>query len=333
MVRNYIILYLLSVVLLMIVATVRMAPAIQNDIEDRAKKVISDGAYDVILASVHGRNVSISGAVADQESATQLVEGISSLKGVGSVDRQFVISPEMPLVISKSAGKLTFRGIVPEYRARDFLVSYARDVYRKANVRDETVVRSGEADLTWPNMVRTIIEESQNFETVEFLISGRVVSIRRSDSLDADGVQSLRNRLEAGFVLIDETEASGISNGRQCTDMLSEITTSGSIAFASGTAELSPEAVGAIQRIAKIMSTCSEDRFLIVGHTDASGSETSNVRLSRSRAAAVVASLEKIGVDSSRLQYDGRGSSEPVADNETPEGKAKNRRIEFIRLD
>ena len=70
--------------------------------------------------------------------------------------------------------------------------------------------------------------------------------------------------------------------------------------------------------------------ILIEGHTDADGEEQANLDLSSARAQAVLDQLVARGVEASRLTAQGFGEAEPVASNESKEGKAKNRRIEFV---
>ena len=71
----------------------------------------------------------------------------------------------------------------------------------------------------------------------------------------------------------------------------------------------------------------------IVGHTDSDGDEKSNLDLSKRRAASVKNVLSKdFGIAMARMGTDGKGESEPVSPNSTPEGKANNRRVEFIKL-
>ncbi|MBQ0068160.1 MAG: OmpA family protein [Bacteroidales bacterium] len=102
------------------------------------------------------------------------------------------------------------------------------------------------------------------------------------------------------------------------------------ILFETGKADLKPESMEEIQKVADYMKKNATARFLVVGHTDNVGSATSNQTLSEKRAKSVVAALAKLGVDDFNLKAEGRGASEPIADNKTAEGKAKNRRVEFI---
>jgi len=70
----------------------------------------------------------------------------------------------------------------------------------------------------------------------------------------------------------------------------------------------------------------------VEGHTDATGSASSNQKLSEDRARAVVDRLVEMGIDPGRLTGKGLGQNNPVADNSSAEGRAKNRRVEFVKL-
>lgn len=85
-----------------------------------------------------------------------------------------------------------------------------------------------------------------------------------------------------------------------------------------------------LDRIAAVLAEKPETEILVLGHTDGVGSELYNMRLSIRRAEAVVEYLRTHGIALTRLQADGRGESEPVADNGTEAGRAKNRRVEII---
>lgn len=103
------------------------------------------------------------------------------------------------------------------------------------------------------------------------------------------------------------------------------------ILFETGKADLKAESMAEIKKVAEYMKKNPSARFLVVGHTDNVGNAASNQTLSENRAKSVVAALAKLGVDDFNLKAEGRGASEPVADNKTDAGKAKNRRVEFIK--
>jgi len=73
-------------------------------------------------------------------------------------------------------------------------------------------------------------------------------------------------------------------------------------------------------------------KVTIIGHTDSDGDAAQNLDLSKKRAASVrILLTTEFGIDGTRLQTDGLGETKPVSDNNTAEGKAQNRRVEFIK--
>lgn len=103
------------------------------------------------------------------------------------------------------------------------------------------------------------------------------------------------------------------------------------ILFETGKATLKPESMAEIQKVADYMKKNPSVRFEVQGHTDNQGSDAINDPLSQQRAESVVKALEGLGCDGFNLRAVGKGSHEPVADNKTDAGRAKNRRVEFIK--
>src|SRR5690606_14139553 len=104
------------------------------------------------------------------------------------------------------------------------------------------------------------------------------------------------------------------------------------VRFDFDSAELSAEARATLDRVARSLVGNPNVRVRVTGHTDVSGSEAYNVRLSERRAQSVAEYLSSRGVAASRLETVGRGTAEPVASNDTREGRAQNRRVELARI-
>ena len=107
-----------------------------------------------------------------------------------------------------------------------------------------------------------------------------------------------------------------------------KVTFDSGLLFDFDSASLRPEAERDLAEFANSMEEFDGAKILIVGHTDSKGSESYNQELSGRRSDSAANYLQKQGVDPSRLRTAGRGESEPVASNQTPEGRQQNRRVE-----
>ena len=103
------------------------------------------------------------------------------------------------------------------------------------------------------------------------------------------------------------------------------------ITFDIGKATIKPESMTEINRIFDLMNQNPNLKFEVQGHTDNTGTVAGNQKLSEQRAQAIVAKLVEMGISADRLSAKGLGQSAPLADNATDEGRAKNRRVEFVK--
>lgn len=105
------------------------------------------------------------------------------------------------------------------------------------------------------------------------------------------------------------------------------------ILFDVNSANIKPESYGSLKDIADVLQDNANVRVKIIGHTDSDGDASMNLALSKKRAEAVKNTLQTdFKIDASRMETDGKGASDPVADNKTSAGKAQNRRVEFVKL-
>lgn len=102
------------------------------------------------------------------------------------------------------------------------------------------------------------------------------------------------------------------------------------IEFATGSARIAPKSEALVARLAEVIKGCPDADLEIAGHTDNVGDPERNLALSRERAAAVLRALVEAGAPAARLTSAGYGEAKPVAANDAAEGRARNRRIEFV---
>ena len=141
-------------------------------------------------------------------------------------------------------------------------------------------------------------------------------------------------RVELTVVKIKEMEQKIEADA---TGMLDELNKSGRVAvyginFDTGKASITGDSGKVLEQVQKLLTDNADLKLRVEGHTDNAGKDKANLDLSKKRAAAVKAWLVKNGVDGARLNTEGYGSSKPVGDNKTDEGKAKNRRVELVKL-
>jgi len=147
------------------------------------------------------------------------------------------------------------------------------------------------------------------------------------DMIQFAGIGSVENPII--FKNIRVAEGGGMNQlGKKFTD--TKIITHG-INFDVNKTVIKPESMGTLNGIVQIMKENPEIKFEVGGHTDSDGDDASNQKLSQQRADAVRNQLITMGVDAGRLTSKGYGETKPIADNKTFEGKANNRRVEFVK--
>ena len=228
----------------------------------------------------------------------------------------------------------TFRSGNPDY--------YGYAAFTKGNSDDKVY-----SDFDW-NIQRNIIKIGQwnhfaisfNKRAFKFYINGvRVINQPNvaapnrflffcSGDYKYQGFTNLV--LAAGAVDLYERQTTDLSAVEKAIAETGKFVTN-NILFETGKATLKPESMEEIQKVADYMKKDASARFEVQGHTDNQGSDAINDPLSQQRAEAVVKALESMGVDPFNLRAVGKGSHEPVASNSTDEGRAQNRRVEFIK--
>lgn len=131
-------------------------------------------------------------------------------------------------------------------------------------------------------------------------------------------------------VEISVKPAAGPVDATVCQQLFNDLLGKARVRFETGRADIDRDSAGLLDRLVEIALRCPSANIEIAGHTDAEGDDAANQVLSQKRAQAVVDYLVKAGLPADRFTAMGYGSSQPVAANDTGEGRAQNRRIEFM---
>ncbi len=146
-----------------------------------------------------------------------------------------------------------------------------------------------------------------------------------------EGIQGVDNRVMVVGGIVDTPfplTDSGVTNDG--TDLATQLNSLGRITFETGSADLTVEGNLVVDNVARLLERSPGISIEIHGHTDSDGDETANQVLSQERAQAVSVALSQRGIDAGRFTSIGFGESNPIAPNITDDGRATNRRIEFI---
>jgi len=119
----------------------------------------------------------------------------------------------------------------------------------------------------------------------------------------------------------------------ECVAQVGSVTSRVKITFEPGSATIDAGTLGAVDEIAEILQKCADIPLEIAGYTDSQGREEMNAQLSQQRAEAVLSALRQRRVPTSSFVAVGYGEADPIADNDTAEGREANRRIEFTLVD
>jgi len=184
------------------------------------------------------------------------------------------------------------------------------------------------------NMGGTVLFEGDKWQCVDYNACGRILTGKV-----AKGGKELWVEVtpcNEGFdYWLTVVEREGMQQAVTANDLLTALNKDGRVSlyinFDTGKSSIKLDSQGIIQQMVELMNQNLDLKLTVEGHTDNVGKPEANKLLSEQRAKAVVQALVKEGIDQKRLKPVGYGQEKPVADNSTPEGRAKNRRVELVK--
>src|SRR3954447_5904213 len=230
---------------------------------------------------------------------------------------------------------LTMSGYVPDNNVHATITAAAARKFSSEKVVDNLKASIG-APSRFLNAVLPALGALSRLSTGTLVVTDREVKIS-GDALYEAAVGQIRAGLAKDFpqgwqlkAELSVKPAAAPVDPTVCQQLFSELLEKAKIRFEPGRAGIDPDSAGLLDRLVETALRCPTANIEIAGHTDADGENGFNQALSEKRAQAVADYLVKAGLPAERFTATGYGSSQPVATNGTDEGKAQNRRIDFL---
>jgi OOP family OmpA-OmpF porin len=287
--------------------------------------------------TISDNKVSLSGMARELGGREAIAAALKNLPEGFSVAANEIKAPPYIFQAYKDpvAVTLTLTGYVPDSNVHGALAATATRKFFSEKVVDNLKASVG-APAGFANAVAPALGALSRLSTGTLVVSDREVKLSGDAFYDAAAIQ-IRAGLGKDFpqgwqfkAEISVKPAAAPVDGTVCQQLFSDLLTKGKIRFESGRATIDPDSAGLLDRLIETALRCPGANIEIAGHTDADGEDGFNQMLSEKRAQAVTDYLVKAGLPADRFTAIGYGSTQPVASNDTDEGKAQNRRIDFV---
>ncbi|MGO4713099.1 OmpA family protein [Bradyrhizobium sp. 2TAF24] len=282
-------------------------------------------------------SIALSGMARELGGREAIAAALKNLPEGFTVTENAVKAPPYIFQVNKDpvAGIVTFTGYVPDNAVHAALVAAAARKFFDAKVVDNLKASVG-APSGFANAATLALGALSRLSTGSLVIADREVKLS-GDALygiAADQIRAgLATELPKDWKAATEVTvrpAASMVDPSVCQQLFADLFKKGKIRFETGRATIDPDSASLLDRLVEAALRCPAANIEIAGHTDSAGDDATNQALSEKRAQAVADYLVKTGLPSERLTAVGHGSTQPIAPNDTDEGKAENRRIEFV---
>ncbi|NNF41303.1 MAG: OmpA family protein [Woeseiaceae bacterium] len=332
---------LLGLGLLFIFGALFMAPRIEAEVRTQvAERIDGSGLVATDIVS-DGQGIAI-GTTADPDEelyvqalakSTQCDTWVGELTCPTTVSVRRVVSQAAPAVLNarphpflveKDGNAVTLTGEVPNLEEHDRILGVAGQHF--TDVTNALSITNERADAQFGPAAANALALASSLQRGKANWSGTTLSVE--GVAQADAVDGMRQQFAAigSDTMQGEFNVRSLYGRERCNSDFNEVLSSTSIRFRTSSAEIDAGNEALLARLSELANNCP-GKLMIEGHTDSRGDADMNEALSLARAAAVREALARLGISADRIEARGFGESSPIADNDTSEGRAKNRRI------
>lgn len=326
---------------------------IESDLEHRSEQALLAAGYTGVSADATGTAVLLTGQYTDDMDGELPFQIVAGLSGVGEVDGKIwpVSTSELEaakiyadaLDIQWANRRATVSGSLSTQEKVDLVLTTLNEAFVHVNA-DDLKVKEGVADESaWLGTVLGLVQS-----VAPQLDEGRVVGdgenqllVLAGEVTEGDLKDELNGKVTETALILGFAPTPGVIVPRtgpteeevaELQDDLNELILDQVVEFETRSFALTDKGKALLDEVLAALEAAPGIRVLIAGHTDNAGSADANQLLSEQRANAVLEYLIEHGQDPARFDTIGYGETRPIASNDTAEGRARNRRIEFTAL-
>ena len=287
--------------------------------------------------SLANTRVTLEGAAREIGGREAIAAALKNLPEGYTVEKNALYAPPYLFQINKDpvSSTLTLSGYVPDNNAHAAIVSAIERKFVDVKIEDKLKASAG-APQGFLTAATSALSALSRLSTGTLTIQDRNIALS-GDALypgaNARIGEELAAKLPQGWKQKAELTVKPVAapvNTTICQQLLTGLLAKGTIQFETGKAVIDPDSAGLLDRLIEAVLRCPASQIEIAGHTDSNGEKEANLALSMRRAQSVADYFIKAGIPKERISATGFGSERPVASNDTEEGKAQNRRIEFV---
>ena len=310
---------------------------------------------------LEGCKAAVEGMVRTEDKHSTIISRIRSAIGNLSLNDRITIKPYQPVEFSAfdKDGTIVLTGVLPNQGAIEKIESAAKNKFGKGRISNRMRVSSDVESPGWLADILPLVGTLGDINQGALRLNNgklEVEGIVHDEQTHQYVISQFNENLSSSGLFLDDRitvlppsppieevkpEEPKITNEMECREQLKTFLSNEEIHFKIYSAEILPESYQLLDRLASSIKACLKvlDNAVIeisgftssigAGHADSTGNQEANYQLSQNRADAVMTYLVQKGINAEMLKSKGYGPSFPVASNDTEEGRAKNRRVEF----
>lgn len=317
------------------VFAITTAPKIAPDLREAVTEVVKEAKADPLNFDVAGRDVQLpadlGAARAELAKAIALVPGVRRVEEVDDLTGPALAAKTVAKLQAEVAAKQAADKAAADKAAADKAAAEKAAAEKLAADKAETARRAkAAAEKAAADKAAAEKAAAEKLAAEKLAAEEAAKQAAAKAAAEKAAAEAAKPKAMAEIKTASATGEIAVTPVQACQTKVSALASAEKINFERRSATIEKASLPVLTKLAAAIAQCPAVTIEVAGYTDAAGKKAANEALSKRRAEAVVAGLAKLGTDSAKLIAAGYGADKPLASNDTTEGRAQNRRIEFV---